>query len=245
MPIRRTCPNASSARSIAWPPRPWSSRTATTLAFSGVSPPFVAPSPAELELAGKIWERANAPPGDQTTWVVLPVQGDPARRMIAALRARAPFNLGPGDGPLRVVVGDGIGLKSLSDMAGTLPFPVWCVSSASLPDPSGAAGGVPADDAQIPAEIVSALVRCLDSPRVLDATALRGALAALHIPAGDRAAMGRPLDFGRSGEREGVGLGHVMFIRPGLAEVYAMARVESGRWSPPVPVRPAEGSTPP
>ena len=85
--------------------------------------------------------------------------------MIAALRAKAPFNLGPGDGPLRVVVGDGIGLKSLSDLAGTLPFPVWCVSSASLPDPGGAAGGVPADDAQIPAEIVSALVRCLDSSR--------------------------------------------------------------------------------
>ncbi|MEJ7640053.1 MAG: hypothetical protein WKF75_19330 [Singulisphaera sp.] len=215
------------------------------LAFSGVSPPFVAPSPAELELAGKIWGHASAPPGDQTTWVVLPVQGDPARRMIAALRSRAPFNLGPGDGPLRVVVGDGIGLKSLSDMVGTLSFPVFCVSSASLPDPSGVAGGVPADGAQIPAEIVSALVHCLDASRVLDATALRVALAALRIPAGDRAAMGRPLDFGRSGEREGVGLGHVMFIRPGLAEVHAMARVESGGWSRPVPVRPGEDAPPP
>jgi hypothetical protein len=161
--------------------------------------------------------------------------------MIAALRARAPFNLGRKDGPLRVVVGDGIGLKSLSVLAGTLPFPVWCVSSASLPD----AGGVPADDAQIPAEIVSALVHCLDLPDVSDGTALRGALASLHISAGDRAAMGRPIDFGRSGEREGAGLGHVMYIRPGEVEVQAMARVEPGRWSRPVPVRPVEGPTPP
>ncbi len=215
------------------------------LAFSGVSPPFVAPSTSELELAGKIWERASATPGGQTTWVVLPVQEDPARRMIAALRARAPFNHGPGDGPLRVVVGDGIGLQSLSEMAGTLSFPVWCISSASLPAPRGVAGGVPADDAQIPAEIVSALVHCLDSSRVHDATDLSVALASLHIPADDRAAMGRPIDFGRSGEREGVGLGHVMSIRPGQAEVSAMARVESGRWSRSVPVRPGEDSPPP
>ena len=216
-----------------------------TLAFSGMSHPFVPPTTAELELARKIWGRATATPNDQTTWVVLPVQGDPARRMIAALHVKAPFNLGPGDGPLRVVVGDGIGLKSLSELAaGKLSFPIFCVSSASLPDPGGAAGGVPADGAQIPAEIVSALIHCLDSPRVLDATALRVALATLHIPAGDRAAMGRPIDFGRSGEREGMGLGHVMSIRPGSAEVHAMARVESGKWSQPVPVRPAEVSTP-
>jgi len=195
---------------------------------------------SEVELAGKIWRIANGTPGDRTTWVVLPAQGDPARRMIAALAREAPFNHGPGDGPLRVVVGDGIGLQSLSRMAGTLPFPVWCVSSASLPGPRGVAGGVPADDAQIPAEVVSALVRCLDSPRVHDAKDLRVALAALRIAADDRAAMGRPIDFGRSGEREGVGLGHVMFIRPGQAEVFAMARVESGAWSRPVPVRPRE-----
>ena len=215
------------------------------LAFSGVSPLFAAPSTAELELAGKIWASAGNPLGDGTTWVVLPVQGGPARRMIAALRAKAPFSLGPGEAPLRVVVGDGLGLKSLSDMAGTLSFSVFCVSSASLPEPRGVAGGVPADDAQIPAEIVSALVHCLDSPSVLDATGLRAALATLHVPAGDRAAMGRPIDFGKSGEREGVGLGHVMSIRPGMAEVYATARVEAGGWSRPVHVRPGEDSPPP
>jgi len=37
----------------------------------------------------------------------------------------------------------------------------------------------------------------------------------------------------------------VMFIRPGQAEVYAMARIESGGWSPPAPVRPPEGPAPP
>jgi hypothetical protein len=83
--------------------------------------------------------------------------------------------------------------------------------------------------------MVAALAACLDVPvsRSLTADTLRNGLAALKIPAGDPAAMGRSLAFSRSGERLGDGLGQVLMIQPDRPGVFALAQAASGAWSEP------------
>jgi hypothetical protein len=167
--------------------------------------------------------------------VFLPLQEDPALRILAALRKHARRVPGRGQGPLRVVCGDGIGFTSLTQLAGRCPFPLWCSSSASVPAAAQAVGQGLSPDTQIPAEIVAALAACLDLPasRPLTADALRNGLAALKVPASDPSSMGRALAFSRSGERLGDRLGHVLLIQPDRPGVFALAQGASGAWSEP------------
>jgi hypothetical protein len=190
------------------------------------------PTPDEEALAESIWRGAERLPAGVTTWVILPLQKEPTRRMLRALRQHSGRGLRSGDPPLRVLCGDTIGVESLSQHAGRCPFPVWCISPTS---PRLLDRGV-SPDVLIPAEIVAALVGCLDTPedRPATADALRGALAALRLKGDDRAAVGRSLAFSRSGERVGDDLGHVLMIRPGKSMVYSVVREPSGRWLDPV-----------
>jgi hypothetical protein len=197
--------------------------------------PYSLPGPAEEALAEWIWKESEALPAGRTTWVLLPLQEDPALRILTALRRHARRLPGSGAGPLRVVCGDGIGFSNLAPLAGRCPFPVWCSSPASAPAAAQAVGEGRSPDTQVPAEIAAALVVCLDVPadRPLTSGGLRDALAVLRLAPGDAAAMGRSLAFSDSGERTGDDIGHVLMIRPDSAEVYAWARGPSGRWGEP------------
>ena len=198
---------------------------------------------AERRLAERLWRAVLEVPGHQTAWVVLPLQEEPTLRMIKALRGQVWYGLGLGGeaGPLRVLCGDGLRRETLRDLAAThdLPFPVWAVSNASTADPAASAvAGL--GTRQIPAEIVSALVRCLDASGDRTATpdGLRDAMAALDLKAGDPAALGRPLAFAPSGERRDGELGRVLEIEPGRPDVSGFEPRPEGRWVEFEPTRP-------
>jgi len=213
---------------------------ADSLSLPVLHDPTSEPGPGEDALAESIWRDAERPPSGRTTWVLLPLQEVPVLRMIVALRRHARRSPHRGDGPLRVVCGDGIGFSALAPLAGRVPFPVWCSSSTSAPAAALAVGQGVSPDTQIPAEIVSAVVTCLDLPagRAATADGLCDALAALKLPARDPAAVGRSLAFRRSGERAGEDLGHVLTIRPDRPSVFAVARGPSGEWGAPEPLEP-------
>ncbi len=198
--------------------------------------PAMLPGPEEEALAQSIWRDAENAPGLGTTWVVLPLQPVPTQRMITALGRHGRRGLRSGEGPLRVVCGDGIGFSVLAPLAGRCAFPVWCSSSASAPSAVLALGQGLSPDTQVQAEIVSALIRCLDraAERVGESDRLRKDLAALRLDAASPAAMGRSLAFSRSGERLGDDLGNALMIRPDRPAVYAISRKPGGRWSEPV-----------
>ncbi len=179
------------------------------------------PTVEEIQVADSVWKEAGGAPNGRSVWLMLPLQDDPARRMLDALAARSPEGRVP---LLRAVCGDGIGRQMLCQLAGTLPFPLWCAASTSAYLP-----GLEALDsngtAQIEAEIVSALIAGLDrSDR-----SLARALSGLRIKAGAPAAMGRSLAFD-NGERTGDDLGHVLEIRPGESSVLAHAPQLDGTW---------------
>ena len=199
------------------------------------------PGPFEEALAESIWREADGRPNGATTWVFLPLQEDPALRILTALRRHARREKAPGKGPLRVVCGDGIGFSNLIALAGRCPFPLWCSTSSSAPAAAQALGQGLSPDTQVAAEIVAALVLCLDQAGDRSATAdeLRGRLTALKLARDDPAAMGRSLAFARSGERIGDDLGHVLLIRPDSPDVFAVERAPSGRWRAPEPLQAA------
>jgi hypothetical protein len=215
---------------------------ADSLEYSGIAGLAGMPGPSEEALAEKIWHAAEKDPAGRTTWVVLPLQEAPAQRILLALgrhrRAEQPRDRCP----LRVLCGDAIGLKVLAPWAGKLPFPIWGVSFDALPGPDAGRlpGGTLATNVQLHAEIVSAVVRCLDLPpgRPIAADALRAALASLSIKADEPGALGRSIAFTKAGERGGDDLGHVLLVRPDRDEVDALTRGGSGRWNAAVPVRP-------
>jgi hypothetical protein len=198
------------------------------------------PDDAERRWAEDLWHSAHDAARRGQTWVVLPLQAEPARRLLAALRGAARF--APAGGPrLQVLCGDAIGLEALSGLDGPRTLPVWCASPASQPRPVIDV----AHDAQIPAEIVTALVRCLDVPHGGPPPDLGDALHALEIPADDPSAMGRSLAFTAEGERRGEDLGLVLAIRPGQAEIKAYRRRPGGRWDAVVSIPPVSvGSAP-
>ncbi len=218
-----------------------SSSPIPSIGLSPLDDAAMSPSAEEETVAESIWRGAESLRPDQTTWVVLPLQAEPTLRMIDALRRHAPLGPPSSDGPLRVICGDGIGFSNLTTLAGRCPFPVWCSSSVSAPAAAKALGQGMSPDTQIPAEIVSALVQCLDRPTStpLTAKALRDDLASLRIDAASPAALGRSLAFSRSGERVGDDLGHVLSIRPDRSAVFARSRATSGQWSEPLPLEPA------
>lgn len=190
------------------------------------------PSARESELADAIWSAADGGPEGRSTWVVLPLQGDPARRMISALKSRSSWHaFEEGGGPLRVICGDGIGRETLDGLTGHRAFPIWCASTSSARSPDHEVD----NDTQTLAEIVSAVLLAVDrSPRA-EATPddIRDGLARIDIPAGDPAAFGRPIRFGPDGERRD-DPGYILAVRAGVREVIEFARGPDGRWAPDV-----------
>jgi hypothetical protein len=165
-----------------------------------------------------------------------------------------PAGYSAGNCPLRVVCGDAVGLTVLARWVGKTIFPIWCISFDDLPVTRAGAGGAGgaerggqviqagfanlAVNIQLPAEIVSALMRCLDamSDRETTADRLRDALVGLEISARDRAALGRSIAFTRAGERRGDDLGHVLLVLPERVDVLALTRDDAGKWGAPTAV---------
>ncbi len=189
----------------------------------------VVPSAEEVALADEAWSSAEGSGEGEATWVVLPLQGDPTRRMLAALRRRSTWRGRVGsEGPIRVVCGDGVGRETLDALAGLRSFPIWCASTASSRSPDHGVN----NDTQALAEIASALLLAVDLPpadRPVSADAVRDALATLDLPATDARAFGRALAFEPDGERRG-DPGHVLAVRPGSPLVAEFARGPDGRW---------------
>ena len=166
------------------------------------------------------------------TWVILPLQNEPARRMLVALNGAAP---GRGEGdreakPLVVLCGDSVGATTLASFANQLVFPVWGVSTASE---LGADAGLE-DDVIDQAEVVASVLRGLDLPGTTapNPEFLRRALidpGSLDRP------FGRPIDFTPGGEREGCAPGEVLRLGPESPEVFAYP---GGRWGTGRPVDP-------
>lgn len=199
---------------------------------SAVGPPNVSgrPGPDERRWAASIWRELAREP--RPTWVVLPLQAEPAGRLLTALREEGE-EVDPLRSPLRVLCGDGFALSTLAEFAAesARPYSLWCASASN-----GVTAGVDRD-AQVPAEIVSALALALDRGESYDRD-LCEFLAKLDVPASGRASFGRSLAFDRSGERRGADLGNVLAILPGRQEIVAFSHGPNGTWSPPSPVRP-------
>jgi hypothetical protein len=215
---------------------------ADSLEHTGLAGLVEQPSPSEQALAEKIWHVAEKDPAGRTTWVVLPLQELPAQRVLLALSRYPRGEHSPRRCPLRVLCGDGIGLKVLATWAGKVPFPIWGVSFDALPvvDERRSPGSGLATNVQLPAEVVSAVVHCLDLPasRPVTADTLRSGLASLEIHAQDPGALGRSIVFTRTGERGGDDLVHVLVVRPDRDQVDALTPGEAGGWNLAVPVRP-------
>jgi hypothetical protein len=150
----------------------------------------------------------NPRPGSRD-WLVLTIQGSPARQVLQSLRDLAQGR------PLRVLAGDGIGRATLQSFAGELPFPLCASSSVSADVPAwleSSQGQV----GQVQAEIAAALLSVFDeSPPGDD---LFPTLAALRWSRDSAHAVGRSLEF-VDRDRAGDDIGQVLEIVPGSPEV--------------------------
>ena len=195
--------------------------------FSGRGP---LPTAADVRHARQIWREISDDPKEET-WVILPIQNDPARRMLLALNGAAPSRHEAERRPLTVIIGDTVGPTTLAWFANQLAFPVWAASAASN---HAAERGLP-EDVMEQAETVAALLIALDRPGPpASAEVLRDALLRLGDPKPPEP-FGRPLAFARSGERLGFEPGEVFQLRPDAPEVLVYA---DGRWADPRPVGP-------
>jgi hypothetical protein len=199
--------------------RAWPALGVSRLEGEGPSPGLSdEPGPSEVEAARRLWDLAREAVS-VPTWVVLPLQAEPTRRMVRALSAQVAA--APSDGPrpdLKVICGDGIGPDSLDRLGPSLPFGVWCVST----DLAIGQGADLPRDAQVPAEIVAALLHLIDEASgPITADTVVAGLRSLDIAAGERSAFGRPLAFDASGERREGALGLVLERPPGSREVLA------------------------
>ena len=191
-----------------------------------------APGTAEYRTASRLWKFARETPADRSTWVVLPLQGGPTRRLLTALKAQTPDEETPPR--MDVLCGDGIGAETLGGIAGATPFSVWSAS----PDLTAQIDRDVAREIQVPAEIVSSLIFALD--RAEDCVGgLREALARIDLPATDDAAMGRQIAFDEHGGRRGLDLARVLAVRPERDEVLSFVPAEGNSWAPPQIVPPA------
>ena len=157
------------------------------------------PSSTEVDLADAILAAAPSA-AERPTWVVLPLQDHPARRMIAALRRRGAGR--PTDpGSLRIVCGDAIERRAFDELAVQGGLSIWCASTSSArPGDDGVS-----DDTQALAEIVSALVWAVDqaSGPTPGPAEVAAALRRIDLPGAGPAAFGRRLAFDAQGERRG------------------------------------------
>lgn len=188
-----------------------------------------APALQERAWARRVWRAVEEAGPSRKVLVFLPLQEEPARRLLVALQGYGPAMPGADDCGLRVICGDAVGREVLGQLAGPLAFPVWAASSATIveEDPALVAHE---GQIQIPAEAIAALLACLDRPKAA-AVDLAAALRALDLPADDRHVLGRRLAFDGQGERQGDGLGSVLGIEPGDAVVLAHVPRPDGRWA--------------
>jgi hypothetical protein len=192
------------------------------------------PTAADQRHARSIWRDVTDGPAGET-WVVLPLQNDPARRMVLALNAAAPGRHDAVNRPLTVICGDAVGPTTLASFANHLVFPVWSVSPAS----NHAIGHGLEEDVIEQAEMVAAVLIALDRPGAKPTPDdLRNAL--LTAPgAKPIEPFGRPLAFAPSGERAGSEPGEVFQLRPDNPDIYVRA---AGSWTHTTTVDP--GGTP-
>jgi hypothetical protein len=190
------------------------------------------PGTRERQWAEELWNRVGRGQTGEVTWVVLPLQAEPAKRLLLALRGVARASSDRNDKRLRVLCGDSIGADDLAPFLGPRAIPIWAASPASAPAP----GLGVAHDVQVPAEITSAIIRCIDDDSGDD---LRAALLRLSIPTADPATFGRSIAFEAGGERRGSDLGIVLAVLPGQRQVLAYRRTERGGWGTAVPVTPS------
>lgn len=186
------------------------------------------PGPEEAQLARELWSAAAEAP----TWLVLPLQGEPTRRVVAALGATAPSGPRPS---LHVLSGDGVGLRTLDLWRESLPVPVSAFSSDVCPDPSGTEA---AQDHQVIREILQVLGH-LFQKGVATPDALATSLQDLELDAIDGRSATRVIAFEPGGERRNDGLGVVLALRPGSPAVLAYTRAPGGGWNLPAPIEPA------
>ncbi len=184
------------------------------------------PSASDQQQAREVWRRVTDGPKGET-WVVLPLQNNPARRMLVALNGAAPGRQDPQGHHLTVLCGDAIGETTLSAFIHQLVFPVWSVTTASNP----AEGGLD-EDVHEQAEVVAALLIGIDqgdgrpTPDSLRETLLRPV---------DKAPspFGRSLAFMPGGERQGFSSGGTFSLLPESTGVVFRA---TGRWNEPRPI---------
>lgn len=199
---------------------------------SGQGSPEV-PTAREHALAERIWSELVKSTQLGPTWVVLPLQAEPCRRMLAALRIHArPTSSNTTE--LQVLCGDGISIKELAVHAVKAEFPVWCISPSVAPY-DGPAGVVAAT---VPAEIIATLMHVLDTITEPNLTAgiLGQALIAMESNTTVLNPFGRPIAFSASGERKGDSSGYILTSKPGSSQVLAIDRGGEGQWLPPVPL---------
>ena len=191
------------------------------------------PSPAENKLADAILTSRES--NDiRPTWVVLPLQDQPARRLITALRRRSAWETNTEDldrthGPLRVVCGDAIEREALHEMAGAGGLSIWCAStSATVPTDQGVT-----DNTQTLAEITAALVWAVDQAPTAtpNPDQIRQSWKSIDLAADNPITLGRRLAFEPNGERRG-DLERVIAIQPGRAEPVEFARAGGASWEP-------------
>ncbi len=189
------------------------------------------PSPTEIGLADSIVSSLDPAEG-RTTWAVLPLQDQPARRMINALRRRVSGRSAPDDpnrrgGSLRVVCGDGIEREALNRLAGLGGLSIWCASTSSARPTDG---GV-TDDTQSLAEIASALIWAVDrsASSTPGPTEIRDALRRIDLGADHPSAFGRGLAFEANGERRG-DPERVLEIKADATRPLEFTRTVGGTW---------------
>ncbi len=189
------------------------------------------PNDAEQRLADQINQLLRDIPESKSCWVVLPLLADPARQMLTAMRRVVPGPPlpGEGEGRLRVICGDGIGIEVLEQLKTGSGFPIWSISSDVAPPPDYKVDL----DTQILAEIVASLLATLDRPtdQRLTGALVAESLRRLKLEPGDPYAFGRPLSFADNGERTDDGDGQVHALRIDPARV--ITYVKSGDdWAP-------------
>jgi hypothetical protein len=193
----------------------------------------IEPSREELRWAEDVWKQARENGSAKPTWVVLPLQAEPTRRLLVALTgyARAHRN---GNAPIRVLCGDGIGIDVLSEFAHVPGLSVWIMSSGCGPH----LGVGLAHDEHIPAEIITALTLALDESE--NPEELRSAMRRLNLDAKHPAALCRSLAFEPSGERRADDVGHVLAVGPDGTDVMTYAPSPDGTWNGPIAVSPPQ-----
>lgn len=192
------------------------------------------PGPIEDACAERIWSRVRLVPPEQSAWLVLPLQGEPIRRIVRALEARAPSDREV-MAPLHVLCGDGIGRTSLEELIGLRALSVWCATTGAPP----VAMEEPSRDAIVPAEVASALAWAVDRAKEMSPEAVSRSLRTIDLDPRDPEALGRSLAFDARGERRHDDLGYVLSLAGGARAVLAHLPGARGDWPPPEALPPS------